>query len=175
MKFIDLAKQRVSVRSYTKAPINREALDEILEAGRLAPTACNNQPFQFIVVQNEDNLSALAKCYPGDWFKEAPCVIAICTLESKAWKRSRYDNRSYADVDAAIAADHMTLAAADLGLGTCWIGAFDPKAVRTILNIPRSAEPLVLLTLGHPNENGRPKQRKPLNKLVRNENWKNGY
>ena len=76
-------------------------------------------------------------------------------------------------MDAAIAADHMTLAAADLGLGTCWVGAFDPKIVRKALGVPRNAEPLILLTLGHPNETGRPKVRLPLEKLVRYENWNN--
>lgn len=172
MKFIELAEKRVSIRSYKEKAVSKALLNEVLEAGRLAPSACNIQPLQFITVQKKENLKALAECYPGDWFKEAPCVIVICTLTSKAWKRSRYDDRIYGDVDAAIAADHMTLAAADLGLGTCWVGAFDPKGVRNVLNIPRSAEPLILLTLGHPAEEGRPKHRKPLEEMVRSENWK---
>ncbi|NOU37037.1 MAG: nitroreductase [Kiritimatiellaceae bacterium] len=173
MKFIELAKKRVSVRSYKPEPVSDELLNEVLEAGRLAPTACNLQPFQFIVVREKENLAALAAGYPGDWFKEAPVVIAICTQASKAWKRSRHDERCLIDVDGAIAADHMTLAAADIGLGTCWIGAFDPKIVRKVLGVPRTVEPLVLLTLGHPNEKGRPKTRQPIEKLVRYEKWKN--
>lgn len=171
MKFIELAKKRCSIRSYTEEAVSEKDLEEILEAGRLAPSACNYQPVQFIVVQNRDNLAALAEGYPGDWFKEAPAVIAICTQPSKAWIRSRHDDRNYADVDAAIAADHMTLAAADLGLGSCWVGAFDPKIIRKALGVPRTAEPLILLTIGHPNENGRPKTRKPPEQLVRYEHW----
>lgn len=171
MKFIELAKKRVSIRSYTSDPVSDEQLNEVLEAGCLAPTACNLQPFQFVVVREKENLAGLTACYPGDWFKESPVVIAICTQPSKAWKR-KYDERTLVDVDAAIAADHMTLAAADIGLGTCWVGAFDPKAVRKVLGVPRTVEPLILLSLGHPNENGRPKTRLPLEKLVRYEKWK---
>ncbi|QHI70462.1 nitroreductase family protein [Tichowtungia aerotolerans] len=173
MKFIELARQRVSIRSYSDRVVSQKMLNEVLEAGQMAPTACNYQPFQFVVVKETENLKALAEAYPADWFAEAPIVIAICTQPKQAWHRKKHDNRCYADVDAAIAADHMTLAAADLGLGTCWIGAFDPKKVRKVLQVPRSAEPLILLTLGHPNETGRPKQRKPMNELVRLENWNN--
>jgi nitroreductase len=173
-QFIELAKKRISIRSYTPEAVSDEHLSAVLEAGRLAPTACNLQPFQFVVVRKKENLAALAACYPASWVAEAPVIIAICTMPSKAWKRSHHDNRCLVDVDAAIAADHMTLAAADLGLGTCWVGAFDPKAVRTVLGVPRTVEPLILLTLGHPNEKGRPKIRQPLEKLVRYENWKNG-
>ena len=171
MKFIELAKKRVSIRSYTPEPVSDEHLNEVLEAGRLAPTACNLQPFQFVVVKKNENLAALAEGYPGDWFKEAPVVIAICTQASKAWKR-RQDSRCLVDVDAAIAADHITLAAADLGLGTCWIGAFDPKIIRKALGVPRTVEPLILITLGYPNEAGRPKTRQPIEKLVCYETWK---
>jgi nitroreductase len=171
MKFIELAKQRVSIRSYKPEPVSDAHLNEVLEAGRLAPTACNFQPFQFVVVRKKENLAALAAGYPAPWFAEAPVIIAICTQSSKAWKRKQ-DGRCLVDVDAAIAADHMTLAAADIGLGTCWVGAFDPKIIRKALGVPRTVEPVILLTLGHPNEKGRPKLRQPLEKLVRNEKWK---
>ena len=173
MKFIELAKQRSSIRSYTSEAVTETQLAEVLEAGRLAPTACNFQPFQFVVVKEKENLAALAAGYPAPWFAEAPVVIAICTQPSTAWVRDKHDGRSYVDVDAAIAADHMTLAAADIGLGTCWIGAFDPKTIRKALGVPRKVEPLILLTLGHPNETGRPKTRKPLKELVRYETWAN--
>ncbi len=171
MKFNELARQRVSIRSYSDRPVSKKMLHEVLEAGQLAPTACNYQPFQFVVVQDRENLSALAEAYPADWFKEAPVVIAVCTQPKKAWHRNKHDDRCYADLDAAIAADHMTLAAAELGLGTCWVGAFDPKIVRAVLKTPRSAEPLILLTLGHPNEKGRPKVRKSIDELVSYETW----
>ena len=175
MKFNELAKQRVSIRSYKSKPVSKKMLDEILEAGRLAPTACNYQPFKFVVVQEKENLAALAEGYPAPWFAEAPVVIAICTQPSNAWKRDKHDNKNFADIDGAIAADHMTLAAAELGLGTCWIGAFDPKIVRKALGLPSNYQPMILLTLGHPNEKGRPKTRKPLTELVRYETWTNSF
>ncbi|MCU0858520.1 MAG: nitroreductase family protein [Pontiellaceae bacterium] len=172
MKFIELAKKRSSIRSYTPEPVSETELHTVLEAGRLAPTACNLQPFQFVVVREKENLTALATAYPRDWFKEAPVVIVICTDRSKAWKRADREGRCLIDVDGAIAADHMTLAAADIGLGTCWIGAFNPEIVRNVLGVPETIEPLVLLTLGHPNETGRPKTRLPIENLIRYEKWK---
>ena len=171
MTFNELAAKRCSIRSYTDKPVSRDMLNTILDAGCLAPSACNYQPFHIIVVQEKETLAELAEGYPADWFAEAPVVIAVCSEPKKAWHRSRHDNRCYADVDAAIAADHITLAATDLGLGTCWVGAFDPKIIRSVLKTPRKIEPLILLTLGHPNETGRPKTRKPLDELVRHEQW----
>ncbi len=171
MKFNELAKKRSSVRSYTKRPVSKKMLAEILEAGQLAPTACNIQPFRFVVVKEKENLAALAESYFAEWFTEAPLVIAICTTPGQAWQRKKHDDKNYADVDGAIAADHMTLAAEELGLGTCWVGAFNPKIVRKVLGLPRSAEPLVMLTVGHPNEKPRPKTRKSLDELVNYENW----
>ncbi len=175
MNFNELAKQRVSIRSYKSKPVSKKMLGEVLEAGRLAPTACNYQPFKFVVVQEKENLAALAEGYPAPWFAEAPVIIAICTQPSNAWKRDKHDNKNFADIDGAIAADHMTLAAAELGLGTCWIGAFDPKIVRKALGLPSNYQPMILLTLGHPNEKGRPKTRKPLTELVRYETWTNSF
>ncbi len=171
MKFNELAEKRVSIRSYQSKPVSKAAMEYVLEAGRLAPTACNYQPFKFIVVQEKATLAALAEGYPAPWFAEAPVVIAVCTQRSNAWKRKKHDSKNFADVDGAIAADHMTLAAAESGLGSCWVGAFDTKIVRTVLGLPSAYSPLVLLTLGHPNEDGRPKERKPLDELVCYETW----
>lgn len=174
MKFIELAKRRVSVRGYVSAPVSDEELAEVLEAGRLAPTAKNLQPFCFIVVRQKENLAALAKGYAAPWFTTAPVVIAVCVKSSKGWTRDLTDGKNFCEVDAAIAADHMTLAAADLGLGTCWVGAFNPPLIREALALPAGVEPVVLITLGHPADEGRPKTRKPLNELVRYETWNNG-
>jgi nitroreductase len=171
MNFNELAKNRVSIRSYQPEPVSQKLIHEILEAGRLAPTACNLQPFRFIVVQDKENLAALAKSYPAPWFAEAPLVIAICTEPSKAWLRKKHDGKIYADVDGAIAADHMTLVAEELGLGSCWIGAFNPTIAREVLQLPDDVELLTMLTLGHPNEEGRPKERKSMDELVNYETW----
>ena len=169
MSFLELANKRFSVRVFEAKPVPREILEQVLEAGRLAPTAANKQPFHVVVLQDEERRRALGVAYPRDWFWRTPVILVLCVDASKAWARS--DSRNYADVDGAIAMDHMTLCAADLGLGTCWIGAFDPVKVRRILNLPDHVEPLVMTPLGYPAEPVRSKSRKPLSDLVHYENW----
>ena len=171
MKFIELAEKRCSIRKYKSDPVPKEVLNEVLKAGNLAPTAKNLQPFHFIVVRDSARLDELAKAYPAAFFREAPVVIVICTEAFKGWTRDRYDGKNYCEVDAAIAIDHMTLAATDLGLGTCWIGAFDPDKVTDAMGLPDGIKPIAMLPLGYPDEAGRRKTRKPLEKLVRYEQW----
>ena len=169
MSFLDLAKTRFSVRRYEATPVPEEALEAILEAGRLAPSAANRQPCHLIVVRNAEQRRKLGVSYPRDWFWQAPVIIVICIESSRAWVRS--DHKNYGDVDGALVVDHMTLCAADLGLGTCWIGAFDPAKVRNTLNLPDGIEPLAMLPLGYPMEPLRAKSRKPLAELVHQETW----
>lgn len=171
MKFIELAEKRCSIRKFKPDPVPEEVLNEVLQAGNLAPTAKNLQPFHFIVVRDTAKLDELTVAYPAPFFREAPVVIVICTEASKGWTRDRYDGKNYCEVDAAIAIDHMTLAAADLGLGTCWIGAFDPGKVTVAMELPEGVEPIAMLPMGYPNESGREKTRKPLEELVRYDQW----
>ncbi len=169
MNFKELIKERYSVRGYKSDPIEDEKLQEILEAARLAPTAANRQPFQLIVVHTEGRKEELSRIYKRDWFVQAPIIIVACGLPSKAWVRR--DEANYGVVDVAIVMDHIILAAADIGLGTCWIGAFDPEATCEILNLPEGVDPIVMTPLGYPDAPPRPKERKPLEELVRYENW----
>ncbi|MGC8780693.1 MAG: nitroreductase family protein, partial [Anaerolineae bacterium] len=104
-----------------------------------------------------------------EWFAAAPLVIGICAVPGEAWVRR--DGANYAFVDAAIAMDHMILAAADAGLGTCWVAAFDPAAAREILGLPEGVEPVAFTPLGYAADAPRPKERKPLAELVRHERW----
>ncbi len=169
MSFLDLAKKRFSVRSFDKTAVSEEMLAAVLEAGRLAPSAANRQPCHVIVVRNEEQRRKLGAAYSRDWFWQAPVILVICVETPRAWVRS--DNKCYADVDGAILADHMTLCAADLGLGTCWICAFDAAKVRSFLNLPAGVEPLALMPLGIPLEPVRAKSRKPIQELVHQETW----
>ena len=171
MKFIELARRRCSIRGYKPDPIPEELLNEVLEAGRLAPSAKNLQPYHFIVVRSKEGLDALAEAYPAPFFREAPVAIVVCVEPSKGWTRERHDGKNYCEVDAAIAVDHMTLAAEDLGLGTCWVAAFDPVRVHEAMGLPEGIIPLILLSLGYPNAPGREKSRKNLEELVRYEHW----
>lgn len=171
MRFIELAEKRSSIRGYKPDPVPEDLLAEILQAGNLAPSAKNLQPYHLVVVTDSDRLDQLAEAYPAPFFRQAPVVIVICVEPAQGWVRERHDGKNYADVDAAIAIDHMTLAAADLDLGTCWIGAFDPELVRSAMGLPDGVEPIALLPVGYPDDAGRPKQRKELSELVRREHW----
>ena len=169
MDFSNLSRQRYSVRAYKPDPVDDNKLQQVLEAARLAPTAANRQPFRLIVIHTAGRQAELKRLYHRDWFSQAPLVIGICALPKPAWVRS--DGKNYADVDAAIAMDHLILAAADLGLGTCWVAAFDPAAAREILRLPDDVEPVAFTPLGFPADQPRPKERKPLADLVRYEHW----
>ena len=169
MSFLELARKRVSHRGYQSVPVDEGDLEKVLEAGRLAPTAANRQPFHFIVVRDRAKIGALGDPRRREWFAAAPAVIVVCVERAKAWQRS--DGLNFADVDAAIAMDRMTLCAADLGLGTCWIGAFDPARVRSVLGLPEGIEALVMTPLGQPSDQGSPKKRKAREELVRYDGW----
>jgi len=169
MSFLDLVNKRCSVRAYRPAPVSDEELKKVLEAGRLAPTAANKQPVHIIVVRDAKRREELGQAYPREWFWKAPVIIVVCVEPAKAWVRA--DDKNFADVDGAIAMDHMTLCAADLGLGTCWIGAFDPARLRRILGLPAGIEPLVMTPLGKPAEPVRAKSRRTMEELVRKEQW----
>lgn len=166
MSFADIAAKRYSVRDFKNMPVENEKLMIVLEAGRVAPSAVNYQPLHFIVITDESIKNEVLKAYSRDWIRKAPVLIVICGDHSNSWKRS--DGKDHCDIDAAIAADHMTLAAADLGLGTCWVCAFDAKKCHAIMELPANLEPVVLLPLGYPaQENGRPeRKRKSIRELV---------
>jgi nitroreductase len=169
MDFAELIKQRYSVRAYKSDPVEKEKLQQVLEAARLAPSACNKQPFQLIVIETAGREAELRRVYHRSWFHQAPLVIAAVGLPGEAW--SRQDGKNYVYVDTAIAMDHITLAATDLGLGTCWVAAFDPAAARKVLNLPDTAEPVAFTPLGYPADQPKPKERKSLAELVRYGSW----
>lgn len=171
MGFQELIRKRYSVRAYKPDPVPDEVLAQVLEAGRLAPTAANKQPFRILVIHTAGREAELRRIYHREWFVQAPLVICVCTVRAEAWKRAMYDGKSHADVDATIVMDHMVLAAADLGLGTCWIAAFDPVAAREVLGLPPEVEPVLFTPLGFPADQFRPKERRPLAELVRYERW----
>jgi nitroreductase len=169
MSFLELADKRYSCRAYRPDPVPEELLQQVLEAARLAPTAANRQPFRLIVIHTRGREEELKRIYGREWFVQAPLVIAACGLPEEGW--TRRDGKNYTEVDVAIAMDHLTLAAADLGLGTCWIGAFDAQAAREVLRLPENVEPVAFTPLGFPADQPRPRQRKSLSELVRYEAW----
>lgn len=169
MEFSDLITRRYSVRAYKPDPVEEDKLQEVLEAARLAPTANNQQPFQLIVIQTAGREKDLKRIYAPGWFVQAPLVVCACGLSGQGWVRG--DGRSYLDVDLAIAMDHMILAAANAGLGTCWIANFDETAARQVLRLPDDVEPIIFTPLGYAADHPGPKRRQPLTGLVRYQNW----
>lgn len=165
MSFIELAKKRYSVREYKDMPVEKEKILEVIEAARFSPSAVNFQPRHFIVVTTEELKSRIAEAYPRDWFKKVPAVIVVCGDHLSSWKRK--DGKDHCDIDAAIAVDHMTLAAADMGLGTCWVCAFDAGKCHQILGLPENLEVIALMPIGYPADDEVPqKKRKSVNEIV---------
>ncbi len=150
MNFIDIVKKRCSVREYSSRPIEKEKLDSVLEAARLAPSACNLQPWSFYVVQDAGILQQLHSCYGREWFTTAPVCIAVCGNHDASWKRKSFDNKDHCDIDIAITTEHLILAAAEAGLGTCWICNFDAVLCKEILQLPDSEEVIALIPIGYP-------------------------
>ncbi len=169
MTFLELAKRRFSVRSFKTDPVKDEDIQYILEAGRVAPSANNFQPWQFIVVSGESKNEQVNALYHREWFDDAPVVIIVVADHGKSWHRSS-DGKDHADIDAAIAADHITLAATERGLGTCWVCNFDVDKTKEYFGLPDNLEPVAFLPLGYPavevNVERHITKRKPLEDIV---------
>ncbi len=166
MRFAELVNARYSVRKYTKQVVEEEKLEQLLESARKAPSAVNFQPYKIYVIQSEENLKAIKACYHRTWLENAPVVIVVVGLSQLGWKRAD-DLKNHTDIDAAIFIDHLTLQAADLGLGTCWICNFDVEKVKETLKLIDKEDPIALIPVGYPQDNEIPvKKRKGLDELI---------
>lgn len=145
MKFIEIARQRHSVRRYAGRGVEPEKLAQILEAAHAAPTAANRQPVRLIAVQSKEGLEKLGRA--ADLYG-APLAILVCADRDRAWVRP-YDRKSHGDIDAAILTDHMMLQATELGLGSVWICFFRPEVLRREFQLPDGLEPVNILALGY--------------------------
>lgn len=150
MSFSSLVKKRRSIRGYADTPVSFDTLKKLFETARFAPSACNLQPWHFIVIRDEVNRNKLSSVYPKPWFISAPVIIAACCDHSVSWKRN--EKRDFGEIDVAIALDHLTLAAAEEGLGTCWIGAFNFEEATLQLGLPEHITPVAFTPLGYPLE-----------------------
>ena len=150
MEYIDLIHTRESVRNYDpNRPVPREILEKILNAGRLAPSACNYQPWKFLVISSSSMLEKVKACYRRDWFKEAPHILVVLGLRNQAWNRS-YDGYNSVETDVAIAMTHIILAAENERVGTCWIEAYDPALLKEALNTDNNQLIFGITPLGYP-------------------------
>jgi nitroreductase len=151
---------------FQERAIERDKLLYVLEAGRVAPSACNYQPWEFLVLQDPQRIVSIAP----DWVRDshAPAMIVVCGNHRQSWRRR--DGKDHCDIDIAIAVDHITLAAVEVGLGTCWICSFDAFRCAKTLELTDQLEPIVLLPIGYPAEtkssDRHRAERKPLEEIV---------
>jgi nitroreductase len=174
MDFMELVRIRQSNRKYLPRPVARSMIESCLEAARLAPSACNSEPWSFIVVDDPELKTTLAdKAFSGIYsmnrFAErAPVLIAVITERSRfAASLGRYFRGTrYNLIDIGIACEHLVLRAAEAGLGTCWLGWFNERGVKKILGLPRSTKVDILISLGYPEDaSPRDKKRRPLEEI----------
>ena len=154
MTFSQLAASRYSVRSYKPDDIEQEKLDQILQAGRVAPTACNYQPQRIFVVRSEENRKKLAAISPCTF--DAPVILVVCYDTDRHAKSRMMPGYAFGEMDATIVCTHMMLQAWELGIGSCWVGMFNDVEVSKALNLPENIHVAALLPLGYPAENARP-------------------
>ena len=160
MSFFDLARTRRSIRRYEGRPVEREKLERCLESARLAPSACNAQPWHFVVVDDPRLLAEVAQATFGTIVRfnrfalEAPVIVVCVAEESAVLPRigGALKSRRYSVMDVAIAAEHFCLQAADEGLGTCMLGWFDEAAIKGLLGIPKQRDVLLVITVGYPKQ-----------------------
>jgi nitroreductase len=173
--FQSLVNNRQSDRGYTNQPIDKEKLTRILESARLAPSACNAQPWKFIVVDDQDIKNKLADTTSSKllgmnhFTKQAPVHIVIVMESANLTSNfgSLVKRKHFPLIDIGIAAEHICLAATAEGLGSCMIGWFDESAVKNLLKIPRSKRPILIITLGYPEKpETRQKRRKGIEEVV---------
>ena len=168
MGFLELAKSRFSVREFSDQKIGKDAVEKILEAGRVAPTAHNYQPQRLFVIESEEGLAKLRKCTTSHY--NAPLAVLVCFDKDECWKRE-YDGKASGDIDAAIVCTHMMLEAADLGIGSTWVMHYIPEAVKEEFELPDNLESTAILVMGYAKEGLAPSpmhsENKPVGETVR--------
>ena len=168
MDFIDLAKSRYSVRAFSDKKVESEKLDIILETARVAPTACNNQPQKIYVLQSESAIEKLKEV--SKFVFGAKTVIMITSDKNCEWKNPFTDKYHTGEIDCSIVCTHMMLQAWELGIGSCWVGYFDPDLIARKFNLPKNEQVIALLPIGYPADGSKPANghyaSKTLNEMV---------
>lgn len=176
MNFLELVKKRRSTRSYLSRPVPRDAIDRCLEAARVAPSACNSQPWSFIVLDDEDfknrvvEVAFSAPYSLNSFAKKAPVLIVVVTERPKYITKlaGYFRGMQYSLIDIGIACEHLVLQAEEEGIGTCWLGWFNEKAVKKILRIPKRKKVDIIISMGYAeSREGIEKEKKSLDKIRR--------
>ena len=169
MTFMELAKARYSVRKFSEKPIEKEKLEQVLEAGRIAPTAHNYQPYRVYVLQSSDAIAKIRELTPCAF--NAPAVLMVTACRDEQWVNDMEKGFVMGEVDAAIVATHMMLEAWELGIASCWVAHFPPTRTADVFHLSHNETPVLLMPMGYPQEGAHPshlhEQRRPLSELVR--------
>ncbi len=169
MSVMEAIEKRKSIRAYQSQPIEQEKLDQILEAGRLAPSATNQQAWKFILVTDPElRQKMVAACRNQAFVGQAPLVMVLCSNEV----RDMPCGQPARTIDCSITLSYMQLQAAELGIGSCWLGAFSAEEVRELLKIPEEYQIVAVSPFGYPAEEGRQRSRKPMEELICRDQWK---
>jgi nitroreductase len=180
MEFKDVIESRESIRTYSDVEVEDAKIEYVLECARLAPSWANRQCWRFIVVRDKDKIKALSKTsIVNTWLRKVPIIIVACGDPTSSGTNNNID---YFAVDVAIAMEHIILSATDIGLGSCWIAAFDERKVKELLEIPSRIRVVAITPLGYPAKKSgvsdkakklfvQSKKRKNLNEIVRYERW----
>lgn len=172
MEYSSLVEARYSVRKFRGDPVDAALLGEILRAARLAPTAVNKQPFRILVIQSPEGMEALKQCTPYTF--GAPMALVVCENKEEAWVRPQ-DGANGGIVDASIVGTHILLAVHNVGLGSTWVGYFDPALLSKTFALPPHIQPVAIFPIGHPAEDAKPAgfhaKRRPLEELVVHEHF----
>lgn len=166
MNILELSQTRFSVRKYTDEPVSSDDLNYILECVRMAPSAVNRQPWKFVVVRSQEAREKLWRTYDRDWFRTAPLYIVCMKNNDECWTR-RYDGKKHGDVDVSIATEHLCLAAAERGLGTCWVCNYDTNVMSELFP-STDFEAVAIIPIGHIAEDcpRAEKKRKAMDEIV---------
>lgn len=156
MEFDELCALRFSLRQYAAKAVEEEKIKTILELARLAPTAVNKQPQRILVLRGDAEMAALAEC--TKYAFQAPCAFVVCADENQAWTRP-YDGENSGVIDASIVGTYLMLAIANMGLGACWVGHFDPARIREKFNLPAGVRPVAVFPFGYPAADAKPAER----------------
>ncbi len=166
MSILELSKKRFSVRKFTNEPVSMTDIEYILEVARMAPSACNRQPWKFLLVTSQESREKLQACYNREWFKSAPFYIICMKDVENSWKREE-DKKQHGDIDVAIATEHLCLAAAERGLGCCWICNYDVARMADLFPY-HGYEAVAIIPIGHIAADcpGQEKKRKELENIT---------
>jgi len=173
MDVFEAIKERRSVRDYTDKKVSEKDVEQLIEAARWAPSAGNTQPWEFVIVKDAEMKRKLSDAALNQTFiQKAPVIIVVCADENRSSKRyGKRGEKLYSIQDTAAATENIILAAQELGLATCWVGAFQEKEVAKALKAPKNVKPVAIITVGYPAGKQAATQRMPVKEIVHYETF----